>query len=472
MSRINIILEVLDEAGLTPLIARALRFVLRNPYDSLIVVDKDGRVEFMDRGSAKLFGLDSGGIRGARFQDLFPDSSLPRVLETGIPIVGRVFEIMGRSGIGSAYPIIADGKIIGGLSRLTRYSLEEVQNLNREISRLKKQVLYFKEKVQNEYDAIHVFDDILGTSFLIRDSVETAKKISLINSDALITGESGTGKELFAQGIHNFNSSDKPFVKVNCPAIPFDLAESELFGYEKGTFSGALTSGKIGKFEAANKGTIFLDEISSLPLSIQAKLLRVVQERELEKLGSTKAKKITFRLIAATNKDLRILVEQGKFRDDLYYRIAKAIIRVPSLRERREDIPIYLNHYLKKLNLAFQREIEGVTDKAMLAFMDYDWPGNVRELINILEQTILKAWNNKKIDGECLPNELLSVVSQSKKTKPAPYNSVREKIVDQERRLIMAGLKSMHGNKKETARFLGMPRSSLYKKMKKYNIKI
>ncbi len=378
MSEIGTVLEVLDARGLTPLIARALRFVLRNPYDSIIVVDEHGKVEFMDRGSATILGLNGACVNGIDIKELFSESSLPKVLETGVPVVGRVFEVRGRNGIGSAYPIIADGKIIGGLARLTRYSLEEVDNLNREINRLKKQLVYFKEKARDKYDAIHQFEDILGTSALITSAVETAKKVSLINSDALIQGESGTGKELFAHSIHNFTGSDRPFVNVNCPAIPFDLAESELFGYEKGAFSGALTSGKIGKFEAANEGTIFLDEISSLPLTVQPKLLRVLQEREVERLGSTKAKKISFRLLAATNKDLRVLVREGKFRDDLYYRVAKAVIHVPPLRQRREDIPIYAHHFLKKLEATFQTEIERITEKAMNALVRYEWPGNVR----------------------------------------------------------------------------------------------
>ena len=468
MSEIDTVMEVLGDVGLTPLIARALRFILRNPYDSLIVVDKDGKLEFMDKSSAKFFRLDPSSIRGSHIADLVPGTTLPKVIETGRPYVGRVIEMKDRgSGIGSAYPIIADGKIIGGLSRITRYSLEEVENLDRKISRLKKQVLYFKGKVENEYNAIHSFDDILGPSSLIRNTVETAKKVSLINTDALIIGESGTGKELFAQSIHNFTGSNKPFVKVNCPAIPFELAESELFGYEKGSFSGALTSGKIGKFEAANNGTIFLDELSSLPLLIQAKLLRVVQERELEKLGSTKAKKIAFRLLATTNQDLRVLVREGKFRDDLYYRIAKAIIHVPPLRDRREDITLYLDYYLKKLNLAFQTQIEGITDEATHLLVSYDWPGNVRELINVLEQAILKAWSNRQIGRECLPDELLTQPRQRGKEK---LINVKRRIADEEKRLILAGLKRTDGNKKETARLLGMPRSSLYKKMKKYGI--
>ena len=209
-----------------------------------------------------------------------------------------------------------------------------------------------------------------------------------------------------AHSIHSSAHRHRPFVKVNCPTIPFELAESELFGYNKGAFSGALSSGKAGKFEAANNGTIFLDEISSMPLSIQAKLLRVLQEREIERLGSTKTEQLHFKLVAATNVDLRTLVREGKFREDLYYRISKAVVHIPPLRERPEDIPVLAAHFLDKINQSFRTSVSPASGGIIDMLMAYPWPGNVRELINVLEQAVLRASNEGSMLEKHLPRSL------------------------------------------------------------------
>ncbi|MCX5816208.1 MAG: sigma 54-interacting transcriptional regulator [Proteobacteria bacterium] len=471
MEEKKILLDILGKYGHTPVIACALKFIFRNPYETLIVTDRNARIEFMDRGSEKFFGLSQGDARGTDIRELFPHSSIPITLENGIPIVGRIFEVKDKKGIGTVYPIIKEEKIIGALARLTFYSLEVVDRINSEMNRLRRKVSYFEEKQQGEYSALYTFNNILGISSLIKDTIEIAKRISLVNTDVLIVGESGTGKELFAHSIHDFTHGEKPFVKINCPAIPFELAESELFGYEKGAFSGALSSGKIGKFEVANNGTIFLDEISSLPLSVQAKLLRVLEEREIERLGSTKVKKISFRLIAATNKDLKILVKEGRFREDLYYRVAKTIINLPSLQERVEDIPVYLDHFLRKISLSFNIKPKKMSEKAIDASLKYNWPGNVRELINILELAMLKAWKSDKIDEEHLPFELIS-----NSVRPINNNSnnsiknIKKEVADKEKKLIVSALEKTKGNKRQAAIFLHMTRSALYEKIKRYNI--
>jgi len=471
MREIDTILGVLDGFGLTPLIAYALRFFLRNRYENLCIVNKDSKIEFLDRASERFFGIKQAGSKGMDIRELVPQSSLCKIIETGVPVIGRIFEIKDKRWISSSYPIIRGGEIIGALAKLTLFSLEEVERINKEVNKLRREVTYFKEKEQSDYGKAYTFDNILGISAQIKGSVEMAKKISLINTDVLIVGESGTGKELFAHSIHSFASPDRPLVKVNCPAIPFELAESEFFGYERGAFSGALPSGKPGKFEIANNGTIFLDEVSSLPLSIQAKLLRVLQEREVERLGSTTPKNINFRLIAATNRDLRELVKQEKFRDDLYYRVAKAIIHVVPLRERREDIPIYLYHFLHKINLSFKTQVETISKGAMNVFLNYSWPGNVRELINILEQSVLRAWESKEVNETHLPQELIKCSKQSSQKTTYDNKSIREVLANKEKELIISMLKSKNGNKRQAALILGMSRSTLYEKMKKYHIR-
>ncbi|OPY67554.1 MAG: Arginine utilization regulatory protein RocR [Syntrophorhabdus sp. PtaU1.Bin050] len=473
----GIVQTVLGKYKLTPLVASGLRFVLRNPYESFIIVDDKAKIQFMDRGSEKFFGLAQGEAKGHDIREFVPESGLPIAIKTGIAMIGRIFDVKNRKRIGSVYPIIRNGKIIGAVGRLVFHSLEEVEKVNQEINLLKKEIHALREKEQNEYSSKYTFDNILGNSILIKDIVDFAKKISLVDTDVLLMGESGTGKELFAHSIHSFALGSRPFVKVNCPAVPFDLAESELFGYAKGAFSGALSSGKPGKFEMANNGTIFLDEISSLPLSIQAKLLRVLQERETERLGSTKTEKITFKLIAATNIDLRNLVKEGKFREDLYYRVSKAVIHIPPLIDRKEDIPLYVSHFMEKINRSFKTRVKSISSGAMDTLLNYAWPGNIRELINVLEQAMLKAWNMEEILHEHLPLEMsshLPGMAERLENRNVAISKgsegLKREIGEKEKQLIIAAIRDTKGNKIKAAALLGIPRSTLYEKIKKYRI--
>jgi transcriptional regulator with PAS, ATPase and Fis domain len=260
-------------------------------------------------------------------------------------------------------------------------------------------------------------------------------------------------------------------VRVNCPAIPFELAESELFGYEKGAFTGASSHGKLGSFETANGGTVFLDEISSLPLSIQAKLLRVLQEKEIGRLGSTKTKKIDFRLIAATNTDLKRLIKEGKFRDDLYYRVAKALVNVPPIRERPEDIPLYLTYFLQKTNQSFKTHLKGISSSALNLLCEYDWPGNVRELINVLEQAAIRAWNVAQLEVEHLPAEILQSPRRGGNGNAAgARGGIRHEMMQREKELVADALKQTNGNKRKAALILKMARSTLYKKIENHGL--
>jgi transcriptional regulator with PAS, ATPase and Fis domain len=465
-------LEVLGEYGLNQIITNAMRFYFRNPYESTIIVDKDMRVQFMDKMSEEFFGLKRGGAKDVDIRELVPQSGLPSAIETGMPTVGRILEIRGIKRIGAVYPIKEKGKIIGGIGKIIFHSLEEVERINAEIQKLKREVRYLKQREGSEHSSLYNFNNILSKSILMKETIATAKKISLFNADVLILGESGTGKELFAHSIHSFALPDKPFVKINCPAIPFDLAESELFGYEKGTFTGAVSSGKSGSFERADNGTVFLDEISSLPLSIQAKLLRVLQEKEIERLGSAKTKKINFRFVAATNTNLKRLVEEGKFREDLYYRVTKVTLSIPPLRERREDVPLYLYHYLEKINQLYKTQIKQISKKAMDILVNYNWPGNVRELINVLEQTIIKASNDKEIRAEHLPPDIPVHSQKIHQTKVLENtHSIKQEITEAERNLITSALRQTNGNKRKAAILLSMPRSTLYEKIRRYNIR-
>jgi len=467
----SIFSDLSTEYEFNQVIGCAIRFFFRNPYESTIIVDKNARVQYMDKASERFLGLEPGGAKGMDIAKLVPESALPLTIETGVPIVGRIFEVRGVKRIGAVYPLKIKGEIVGGVGKIIFHTLEEVERINNEIQRLKKEIHYFKQKEQSEYSSVYTFDNILGKSQAINEAIENAKNISYLNIDVLIVGESGTGKELFAHSIHSASGSNKPFVKINCPAIPFELAESELFGYEKGAFTGALPSGKAGYFEIASNGTAFLDEMSTLPLSIQAKLLRVLEEREIERLGGTKAKKINFRVILTTNIDLKHLLNEGKFRQDLYYRVTKAIVYIPPLRERREDIPIYVDHFLKKILHSFKIQPKAISDEVMDILYNYDWPGNVRELINVMEQIIIKALHSDVISKEHVPSEIFQHMDESHKTNQT-YNSIniKKEVTTKEKELIISALNHTRGNKRKAAILLAMPRSTLYEKLKKYNI--
>jgi len=471
---LDLLKTVFDTYDFNPITLAVLRFFFRNPYESTIIVDKNSRVQFMDKASERFLGIEPGSAKGLDIREFVPQSGLPKTLETGIPQIGRVFEVKGQHRIGAVYPIKRQGgEIVGGLGRLMFYSFEEVERMNAEVQRLKKQLRNLRQKGQGERTFIYMFTDILGNTKSIQDTISMAQKISQVGVDVLITGESGTGKELFAHSIHSYSNPEGPFIKLNCPAIPFELAESELFGYEKGAFTGALSGGKVGAFEMADEGTIFLDEISSLPLSIQAKILRVLQEREVTRLGSTKTKQISFRLIVASNMDLKQLVKEEKFREDLFYRVAKAEIRLPPLRDRREDIPLYVNHFLKQINRSFKMNIKGISERAMEILKDYSWPGNMRELINVLEQAAIRAWNVEKITEELLPKDLIVHTTKlSKKSSAGSSKSIKEEIRNIEREFIISVLKEVNGNKKRAAALLSMPRSTLYQKIARYNIEV
>jgi transcriptional regulator with GAF, ATPase, and Fis domain len=316
------------------------------------------------------------------------------------------------------------------------------------------------------------FERIIGESRALEAVLEQVERVAPTDSTVLIQGETGTGKELIAHAIHNISSRcGRPFVRVNCAAIPLDLLESELFGHEKGAFTGAITQ-KIGRFELADKGTLFLDEVGDIPPSLQPKLLRVLQEQEFERLGSTRTHKVDIRLVAATHRHLAEMVNYGEFRSDLYYRLNVFPVLLPPLRERREDVPALVNHFVDIYGRRIGREIEHIPAGTMTALMSYEWPGNIRELQNLIERAVILS-----DDGE-LPNPLpaagtrainISARAASSPTTTAPPTTLKES----ERVLILRTLESVGwviGGPKGAAAKLGLKRTTLIHKMQKLGI--
>jgi formate hydrogenlyase transcriptional activator len=307
------------------------------------------------------------------------------------------------------------------------------------------------------------FEQLIGNSPALESVLEKVERVASTDSTVLIQGETGTGKELIARAIHNISSRcGRSFVKLNCAAIPLDLLESELFGHERGAFTGAIAQ-KIGRFELADKGTLFLDEVGDIPAALQPKLLRVLQEQEFERLGSTKTHHVDVRLVAATNRDLTGMANRGEFRSDLYYRLNVFPVLLPPLRERREDIPALVKHFAEMFGRRMGKPIEQVSDETMNALSSYAWPGNVRELQNLIERAVILS------DDGVLPNPLPRAATQSVLGSPAAATTLK----DSERNLILHTLESagwVIGGGKGAASRLGLKRTTLIHKMKKLGI--
>jgi DNA-binding NtrC family response regulator len=323
-----------------------------------------------------------------------------------------------------------------------------------------------KIKDENTYLKGLIKRQIIGTSRKLKDALAIAEKIAASDANALITGESGTGKELIAEEIHDKSPRrDFPLIKVNCAALAPGILESELFGHEKGAFTDAHIS-KKGRFELADRGTIFLDEISDLPLSLQVKLLRVIQEKEFEKVGGEKTLKVDVRVIAATNKDLKQAVKDGKFREDLYYRFNVVEIDVPPLRERKEDIPALADYFMKKYAEYNDFRIKGITGEALEMLTAYNYPGNIRELENIIQRMLVLSAGSM-IEAKDIPYE---IQSGREKQGAAPAAGLQGKKDGYEKEMILAALEQTKGNKAKAAEVLKVSRTALLAKIKKYKI--
>ncbi|MDD4896607.1 MAG: sigma-54 dependent transcriptional regulator, partial [Atribacterota bacterium] len=321
---------------------------------------------------------------------------------------------------------------------------------------IKNENQYFREEEDRRFN----FKEIVGQSSAMKTVLEMVKKVAPLPTTVMITGESGTGKELIARAIHkNSPRQDKPFVVANCVAFSPNILESELFGHEKGAFTGA-TSRRIGRFEIAHGGTLFLDEIGEVNVATQAKLLRVVQEKEFERVGSSTSIKIDTRIVAATNKDLEREVKENRFREDLFYRLNVFHIDVPPLRERKEDIPLLLQHFIKKYNQILNKRIAHISPEGISLLMDYSFPGNVRELENIMERATIMC-NSNMID-----KELLFFLEQKNTSHHA------ETLKEMEKELIKKSLIQNKGNRTRTAQALGISRRNLIFKLKEYQIDI
>ncbi len=439
-----------------------------------IVTDEKARVIFLSKNYEELLNIKPDDYIGRPVQEIVENSEIPRVLKTRKEEIGHLFTLKdGLTVVCNRIPIIDKGVLYGVISSATFYDLNKVSPLNNQIEELKKENMEYKKRINELYSKQqYSINQVIGDSDKISDIKNTVVKFANSNLTFLITGETGTGKEVFASAIHNLSSrKNENFVKINCAAIPKDLLESELFGYEPGSFSGALKSGKIGKFELANHGTLLLDEIGEMPLALQSKILRVLQENELERVGGIKTIKLDVRIICSTNQKIEEQVEKGLFRRDLFYRINVVEINLPPLRERLEDIRPLSKFFIDKTNVSYGLGITGLKKEVYALFNEYKWEGNVRELQHVLERACVTAGSGPlKLEHF---DFLLSRIYKKDRIKNDKLNdSLNNITAEVEKEKIIKTLIETKGNKTLAAKLLNIDRSSLYNKLKKYNIDI
>jgi PAS domain S-box-containing protein len=435
--------------------------------NGIMVTDAEGRVILFNKPYGEFLGMDPDAQIGKHCTEVVENSRMHIVAQTGKPEINWTHLIKGERMVVQRIPIKETGKVVAVLGQVMFKNISEVTRLAKKLSLLESKVELYEQELLSLRSSRHTLDSIVGVSTVIKDLKKQALRAAATNLPVMITGESGTGKDLFAQGIHQASPRKLyPFVRINCAAIPKDLLESELFGYEKGAFTGARSSGKPGKFELARHGTAFLDEIGDLPLPMQPKLLRVLEDKEFERVGGTGVIRSDFRLIVATNQNLDDMVADHRFRKDLFYRLNVIPLHVPPLRERKEDIiPIakhLLNHMAEEASLPEIR-LHGDAEEALCR---YDWPGNVRELTNVLER-VLSALDGNTIYRKDLPFYLLRSRRESIKAGAAGLRDMQQRA---EKETIIHALKAAKNNKAAAAKLLGIHRTHLYKKMKKYSL--
>jgi len=441
--------------------------ILDNIYNGVIVTDANGYVTHFNRPYGEFLGIDPAEQIGRHCTEVIENTRMHIVAKTGRPEINHTHRIMGQDMVVQRIPIKKNGEVIAVFGQVMFKDARDVGKLAKKLSVLESKVEFYEKELYSLRSTRYTIDSIVGVSESIRFLKKETLRASGNSLPVLITGESGTGKELFAQAIHHASRRKiHPFIRINCAAIPKDLLESELFGYERGAFTGARSEGKPGKFELAQHGTVFLDEIGDLPLEMQPKLLRVLEEKEFERVGGNAILKSDFRLIAASNQNLEEMLNNGRFRKDLYYRLNVIPIHILPLRKRREDIIPLAGYLLTQIAQEASLSDLDLDPEAEEVLIKYDWPGNVRELINVLER-VLSSLEDNIIHLSDIPFYLFQGRRISKTAENASLKKIQSRT---ERDTILHALKSTNYNKSRAADLLGIHRTLLYKKMKKYNL--
>lgn len=438
--------------------------ILENAFEWLVVVDREGRIIYINESYCKFLEIDREKAIGRHVTEVIENTRMHIVTQTGKEELADLQYIKGNYMIANRIPIKLNGEVIGAIGSVIFRDTSEWMQMSSHVKNMMTKIESYIEDINS--GAKYSLEHILATSPKMKELKERVKLIASSDISVLIRGESGTGKELFAHSIHRLSQrSEQPFIKVNCAAIPEHLLESELFGYEEGAFTGAKKGGKKGKFQLANGGTIFLDEIGDMPLNMQVKLLRVLQDQEVEPIGATKPVQLDVRIIAATNRPLEKMMEEKRFREDLYYRINAIPFHIPPLRERPEDILVLANHFIQQASKKAGKRIKGMTREVEHLLCTYSWPGNIRELQNALEAATYLS-SGEWIIKEVLPDYL----QKDDSLYPFGNKTLKEMLEETEKRIIQQSLQMHQYDKLQTAKALGISKSSMYEKLKKYEI--
>lgn len=463
------LLQIQDELSKTKGTMELLETVLDNIHNGIVVVDKNARIIIFNKAYCDFLKVKKEDMLGRPVEEAIENTRMHIVLQTGVAEIGDVQRIKGHDMICSRIPLKRDGEVWGALGIVIFRDIKDLRSLMQRVERLKSELEFYKGELMRHQGALYSLENIIGMSPRMQELKKIVLKVARSDSTVLIRGESGTGKELFAHALHNASPRrTRPFVRVNCSALPESLLESELFGYREGAFTGARKGGKMGKFELADGGTIFLDEIGDLPVNMQAKLLRVLQEREIERLGDSQPVKVNVRVIAATNRNLEEMVQEGLFRKDLFYRLNVVVMDIPPLRERLEDIPPLVDSLLAKLTNRLGCTTKKVDEDALKCLMRHSWPGNVRELENVLERIL-----NLAEDDVITVNHLPFYLRQDLELAPAqetllPLKEAVEKI---ERLMLLRALELTGGDRLAAAKILRISKTTLYEKLARYKMR-
>ena len=443
-----------------------LNHFLTNPYEGITVVDRDAVLRYVSPVHERFFGFGRGDALGRPVRDVIQNTRLHVVARTGNAEIGQVQEMRDVTRVVNRIPIHREGELVGAIGRVMFKAPEEVHELSRQISSLRAEVDYYKKELMGLRHRTFGLEEIVGESEPIRLLKDDIRKVAPLDVPVFVSGESGSGKELVAHAIHNLSRrSERPMVVVNCGALPATLVESELFGYDPGAFTGARREGRAGKFEMADRSSLFLDEIGDMPMETQVKLLRVIENGMFERVGSNRGRITNFRLISATNRDLRRLIAEEEFRADLYFRINAVTLRVPPLRERASDIPLLVKHFVQRIGPRINSNIKRVHSKALDMLQKLSWPGNVRQLHHEVQRAMIFA------DGGELTLANFDHLDEMPQAQARPAAAgtqaatIRETVGNMEYALIREALARHKGNKKKVAAELGISRSYLYKKL-------